>query len=75
MSLEDNFFIDLANDKPYLKAAFEGFQGAGKTYTAALLIIGLYHRVGSTKPVVILTQRMHLCFYVGYSIKTTSMCW
>lgn len=53
MSLEDNFFIDLANDKPYLKAAFEGFQGAGKTYTAALLIIGLYHRVGSTKPVVI----------------------
>ena len=49
----DNFFTPMANTKPYFKAAFEGFAGSGKTYTSALIAIGLYKRIGSTKPIVI----------------------
>lgn len=49
----DNFFAPLENTKPYFKAAFEGFAGSGKTYTAALVAIGLYKTIGSQKPVVI----------------------
>ncbi|MDE2001758.1 MAG: ATP-binding protein [Patescibacteria group bacterium] len=43
----------MANTKPYFKAAFEGFAGTGKTYTSAQIAIGLYKRIGSTKPIVI----------------------
>jgi len=53
MTTDDGFFADLENTKPYLKAAFEGFPGTGKTYTAAMVAIGLYKLIGSTKPVVI----------------------
>ena len=49
----DNFFTPVANTKPYFKAAFEGFAGSGKTYTAAQIALGLYKRVGSKKPVII----------------------
>lgn len=49
----DNFFSDLSNTKPYLKIAFEGFAGSGKTYTMAQLAAGLHKRIGSTKPIVI----------------------
>jgi len=48
-----SFFMPIANTKPYFKAALEGFAGTGKTYTAAQLAIGLHHRIGSKKPVVI----------------------
>jgi hypothetical protein len=51
--MEDNFFTEVSNNKPYLKAAFEGFAGSGKTHTAALLAIGLHRRIGSKKPVII----------------------
>jgi signal recognition particle GTPase len=50
---QDNFFASIGNTKPYFKAAFEGFAGTGKTYTAAKIAIGLYKRVGSKKPVII----------------------
>jgi hypothetical protein len=50
---DDNFFASIGNTKPYFKAAFEGFAGTGKTYTAAKIAIGLYKRVGSKKPVII----------------------
>ena len=50
---KDNFFVPVANTKPYFKAAFEGFAGTGKTYTAAKIAVGLYKRIGSTKPVII----------------------
>lgn len=53
MTTDDGFFTDLENTKPYLKAAFEGFAGTGKTYTMAMVAIGLYKLIGSTKPVVI----------------------
>lgn len=49
----DNFFSDLSNTKPYLKIAFEGFAGSGKTYTMAQLAAGLHKRIESKKPIVI----------------------
>jgi hypothetical protein len=48
----DTFFSDLSNTKPYLKGAFEGFAGSGKSYTMAALAIGLHQRIKSTKPIV-----------------------
>lgn len=48
----DGFFAEAANDKPFFKAAFQGFAGSGKTYTAALIAIGIHERIASTKPVV-----------------------
>jgi hypothetical protein len=47
-----NFFMEVANTKPYFKAAFEGFAGSGKTYTTALVAIGLHQKIKSKKPVV-----------------------
>jgi len=47
-----NFFMEVANTKPYFKAAFEGFAGSGKTYTSALVAIGLHQKIKSKKPVV-----------------------
>lgn len=49
----DNFFSDLSNTKPYLKIAFEGFAGSGKTFTMAQLAAGLHKRIASNKPIVI----------------------
>jgi len=49
----DNFFTPVSNTKPYFKAAFEGFAGSGKTYTAALVAAGLHKRIKSKNPVVI----------------------
>lgn len=50
---KDGFFTDLENTKPYLKAAFEGFAGCGKTFTMAQLALGLHKRIGSEKPIVV----------------------
>lgn len=49
----DDFFSPLENTKPYFKAAFEGFAGSGKTYSAAQVAVGLHEMIGSKKPVVI----------------------
>lgn len=46
-------FKKLENNRPFLKMAFEGFAGDGKTYTAALLAIGLHKKIGSKKPIAI----------------------
>src|SRR5262245_4596205 len=48
----DGFFTDLMNTKPYVKCAFEGFMGSGKTYTMIQVAIGLHRYVKSTKKVV-----------------------
>jgi len=53
VSKPDSFFSSLDNTKPYLKAAFQGFAGTGKTFTAAQVVIGLHQRIKSQKPVVI----------------------
>ncbi len=47
-----NFFMEVSNTKPYFKAAFEGFAGSGKTYTSALVAIGLHQKIKSKKPIV-----------------------
>lgn len=49
----DDFFTPLENDRPYLKMGAQGFAGAGKTFTLALIAVGLYKRIGSRKPIVI----------------------
>jgi hypothetical protein len=48
----DMFFMPAQNTKPYFKAALEGFAGSGKTYTAALIAIGIHKRIKSEKPIV-----------------------
>lgn len=50
---QDSFFTPIGNTKPYFKAAFEGFAGCGKTYTSALVAVGLHKRIKSQKPIVI----------------------
>jgi hypothetical protein len=49
---QDMFFMPAQNTKPYFKAALEGFAGSGKTYTAALIAIGIHKRIKSDKPIV-----------------------
>lgn len=46
-------FKTLENTRPFLKMAFEGFAGDGKTYTATQVAIGLHRKIGSKKPIAI----------------------
>lgn len=46
-------FKKLENNRPFLKMAFEGFAGDGKTYTATQIAIGVHKKIGSKKPVAI----------------------
>jgi len=46
------FFQPLENSRPYLKLAAEGFAGTGKTFTTALIAIGLHKKIHSDKPIV-----------------------
>jgi hypothetical protein len=48
-----NFFTDLVNASPYIKIAAEGSAGTGKTWTLALIAVGIHKRIGSTKPIVV----------------------
>lgn len=50
--MADDFFSPIANTKPYLKVAWEGFAGSGKTYTMVKVALGLHKRIGSQKPIV-----------------------
>lgn len=49
---DKGFFTPLANTNPYFKCAAQGMAGTGKTFTTALITIGLHKRIGSDKPVV-----------------------
>jgi len=53
-TVEDTFFTAIGNTKPYFKAAFEGEPGTGKSWTAALVAIGLHKKIGSKKPIVLI---------------------
>lgn len=46
-------FKKLENIRPFLKMAFEGFAGDGKTFTAATVAIGLHKKIGSKNPIAI----------------------
>ena len=49
----NNFFEPLENTRPYLKAAFEGFSGTGKSFTSGLVAIGIHQLIKSTKPIAL----------------------
>lgn len=44
-------FKKLENNRPFLKAALEGFAGDGKTYTAVQMAIGIHKLIESKKPI------------------------
>lgn len=54
----ENLFMPLENNRPFLKCAFEGFAGDGKTFTAAQMAIGVHKLIGSIKPIAVVdTER------------------
>lgn len=46
-------FKKLENNRPFIKMAFQGFAGDGKTYTAVQCAIGLHKQIKSKKPIAI----------------------
>ena len=52
--VDEDFFTAIGNTKPYFKAAFEGEPGTGKSWTAALVAIGLHKKINSKKPIVLI---------------------
>lgn len=46
-------FKKLENNRPFIKMAFQGFAGDGKTYTAVQCAIGLHKQIGSKLPIAI----------------------
>ncbi len=46
-------FKKLENNRPFIKMAFQGFAGDGKTYTAVQCAIGLHKQIKSQKPIAI----------------------
>lgn len=65
----DDFFTDLENNKPFIKVGLEGFAGSGKSYTTANLGLGLYQRIGSTKPVCFFDTEHSAKFFKPLFIK------
>src|SRR5579864_7853087 len=61
---EDTFFTAIGNTKPFFKAAFEGEPGTGKSWSAALVAIGLHKKIGSTKPIVLIDTEKAAKFLV-----------
>ncbi len=61
---EENFFTAIGNTKPFFKAAFEGEPGTGKSWSAALVAIGLHKKIGSKKPVVLIDTEKAAKFLV-----------
>jgi hypothetical protein len=52
--VESEFFTAIGNTKPYFKAAFEGEPGTGKSWSVALVAIGLHKKINSKKPIVLI---------------------
>lgn len=46
-------FTKLENNRPFLKMAFEGFAGDGKTFTATQVAIGVHKLIASKKPIAL----------------------
>jgi len=52
MKLED-FATEMAAENRFVKAAFAGFAGGGKSRTASEFAIGVYHDLGYTRPALV----------------------
>jgi hypothetical protein len=63
MNLED-FATDLVASNRFVKAAFGGFAGGGKSRTSAEFVIGSYHDFGYTKPVLIIDNEQGSRFLI-----------
>lgn len=50
--MTSNFFQEIQGMSPWLKGGIYGTEGSGKTFTMALIAIGLHRHIKSTKPVV-----------------------
>ncbi len=61
---KESFFTAIGNTKPYFKAAFEGEPGTGKSWSAALVAIGLHKKIGSKKPIVLIDTEKAAKFLV-----------
>lgn len=61
----DGFFAPLSNSHPYVAAGIHGGPGTGKTRLAAKLAIGLWRRIGSAKPVVVVDTEQSARFLVA----------
>ena len=48
---KNELFQEATNQMAYAKFGFFGFQGSGKSFTAALIAIGLHKYIKSEKPV------------------------
>lgn len=61
----DGFFAPLRNSHPFVAAGIHGGPGTGKTRLAAKLAIGLWRRIGSTKPVAVVDTEQSARFLVA----------
>lgn len=59
------FFTKPSNIRPYLSMGLQGFPGAGKTTTAALIAIGLHKHIGSKKPIVLYDSEKSFAKFLG----------
>ncbi len=58
----DNFFTKIENTQPFFKMAAQGQAGTGKSFTLALVAIGLHKFIKSEKPIVLFDTEMSAKF-------------
>jgi hypothetical protein len=51
---QSGLFISTSDSRRYIKMSFEGFAGAGKTETAARVVIGIWEHEGKKSPVLMI---------------------
>lgn len=61
----DGFFAPLANTHPFVNLGIYGGPASGKSVLAAKVAIGLWHRIGSKKPVAIIDTERSARFLVA----------
>ena len=58
-------FVEAVNEQAYGKVVTYGFEGAGKTFTAAKIAIGLHKLIKSTKPIAFIDTETGSDFVLG----------
>lgn len=56
----------LSNKRPFLKLGINGFAGDGKSFTAAMIAVGLHRMIRSTKPIAIYDTEKAAKALTGY---------